>query len=62
MAIALLMVAAHAQGKGKGKRHQQDAPKTEDQAKKKAAEETYQNALKSIPTPHEKPDPWKIMR
>ena len=44
IAIALLAVAAplHA----KGKRQQQDAPKAEDQAKKKAAEEAYENALK----------------
>ncbi|MGB9654194.1 MAG: hypothetical protein WCB75_03055 [Pseudolabrys sp.] len=60
IAIALLAVAAplHA----KGKRQQQDAPKAEDQAKKKAAEEAYKNALKSIPTSNEKSDPWKTMR
>jgi hypothetical protein len=45
-----------------GKRQQQDAPKAEDQAKKKAAEEAYKNALKSIPTSNEKSDPWKTMR
>jgi len=60
IAIALLAVAAplHA----KGKRQQQDAPKAEDQAKKKAAEEAYKNALKSIPASSEKSDPWKTMR
>ena len=60
IAIALLAVAAplHA----KGKRQQQDAPKAEDQAKKKAAEDAYENALKSIPTSNEKSDPWKTMR
>ncbi|HEX3342704.1 MAG TPA: hypothetical protein VHT68_26425 [Pseudolabrys sp.] len=60
IAIALLAVAVplHA----KGKRQQQDAPKAEDQAKKKAAEEAYKNALKSIPTSNEKSDPWKTMR
>ena len=44
IAIALLTVAAPAHAKGK--RQQQDAPKAEDQAKKKAAEEAYENALK----------------
>ena len=62
MVFALMTVAAHAQGAGKGKRHQQDAPKAEDQAKKKATEEAYKNALKSIPTSNEKSDPWKSMR
>ena len=63
IAIALLTVTAHAQGMGKGKRQQQDTPKaSEDKAKKKTAEEAYKNALKSIPTSNEKPDPWKTMR
>jgi hypothetical protein len=35
MAIALLAVAAPAQAIAKGKRQQQDAPKAEDQAKKR---------------------------
>jgi hypothetical protein len=60
IAIALLAVATplHA----KGKRQQQAAPTAEDQAKKKAAEEAYKNALKTIPTSSEKSDPWKTMR
>ena len=62
MAIALLAVAAPAQAIAKGKRQQQDAPKVEDQAKKKATEEAYKNALKSIPASSEKSDPWKSMR
>ena len=62
MPIALLAVAAPAQAIAKGKRQQQDAPKAEDQAKKKATEEAYKNALKSIPVSNEKPDPWKTMR
>ena len=62
MAIALLAAAAPAQAIAKGKRQQQDAPKAEDQAKKKATEEAYKNALKSIPVSNEKPDPWKTMR
>jgi hypothetical protein len=60
IAIALLTVAVPAHAKGK--RQQQDAPKAEDQAKKKAAEEAYENALKGIPTSNEKSDPWKTMR
>lgn len=62
IAIVFLTVAAHAQSHGKGKRQQQDAPKAEDQAKKKATEEAYKNALRSIPVSNEKPDPWKTMR
>jgi len=58
-----MTVTAHAQEMGKGKKHQQDTPKAaEDKAKKKATEEAYKNALKSIPTSNEKLDPWKTMR
>ncbi len=60
--MAFLTMAAHAEGIGKGKRHQQDAPKADDLAKKKAADEAYKNALKSIPVANEKSDPWKSMR
>ncbi len=60
--IALLTAAANAQGTGKGRKHQQDAPKAEDQTKKKAAEEAYKKALKTIPVSNDKPDPWKTMR
>jgi hypothetical protein len=62
IAITLLTVTAHAQGMEKGKRNQQDAPKAEDQGKKKAAEQAYKNALKNIPVSNEKLDPWKSMR
>ncbi|HEY5070289.1 MAG TPA: hypothetical protein VII37_10875 [Candidatus Acidoferrum sp.] len=62
IAITLLAVTAPAQAIAKGKRQQQDAPKAEDQVKKKAAEEAYKSALKSIPASNEKPDPWKTMR
>lgn len=57
IAITLLAVTAPAQAIAKGKRQQQDAPKAEDQVKKKAAEEAYKSALKSIPASNEKPDP-----
>jgi hypothetical protein len=33
-----------------------------EEPKKKATEEAYKNALKSIPVSNEKPDPWKTMR
>ena len=62
LAIALLTVAAHAQGMGKGNKQEKAAQKTEDVAKKKALEEDYKNALKNIPESNEKPDPWKTMR
>jgi hypothetical protein len=63
IAIALLTVGAVAQGMGKGRRHQQDAPKTEEQAKKKkAADEAFQRAGKTIPESTAKADPWKGMR
>ncbi len=62
IAVALLTVGAIAQGMGKGRRHQQDAPKAQDQAKKKAADEAFQKAGKTIPESTEKPDPWKGMR
>jgi hypothetical protein len=63
LAIAVLTLAAHAQGTGHGG-HQKQAPaqKTEDLAKKKALEQDYKNALKNIPEVKEKPDPWKTMR
>jgi hypothetical protein len=62
--IALLAVAAHAQGAGtrKGASPRPDAQKTEDLAKKKADEQAYKDALKQIPVSKEKPDPWKTMR
>jgi aryl-alcohol dehydrogenase-like predicted oxidoreductase len=64
MALALLTVSAHAQGMGtgKGKKQKPDAQKTEDQAKKKADEKSYQDALKRIPASNEKSDPWKSVR
>ncbi len=64
LAIALMTVAAHAQDMagGRGKRHQQDTQKTEDKAKTKADEQAYKEALKRIPVPNEKPDPWKSVR
>jgi len=62
IAVALLMASALAQGSGKGKRQQQDAAKKEDPARKKADEEAYRKALKSIPDAKEKQDPWNGVR
>jgi hypothetical protein len=61
--IALLAVAANAQGAGarKGASEKSEARK-EDLAKKKADEQAYKDALKQIPESKEKPDPWKTMR
>jgi hypothetical protein len=61
IAIAFLMVPAHAQtGMGKGQRHQGTQKKQDTTTK--VDEKAYKNALKGIPTPNEKPDPWKSMR
>ena len=64
LAIALMMVSAHAQemGMGKGKKHQQDTQKTEDKTRTKADEQAYKDVLKRIPVSNEKPDPWKSVR
>ena len=61
--IALLAVAADAQGAGtrKGASEKSEARK-EDLAKKKADEQAYKDALKQIPEAKEKSDPWKTMR
>jgi hypothetical protein len=60
LAIAFLTLPAHAQmGMGKGPRPQ--TQKKQD-ATVKADENAYKNALKSIPAPREKPDPWQSMR
>lgn len=61
IAIAFMMLPAHAQmGMGKG-RTRQGTPKKQDTTVK-ADESAYKNALKSVPAPREKPDPWQSMR
>ena len=69
--IALLASGAFAQdaggfggGKGgKGRKSQQNTEQQNaDKAKQKAADEAYQAAVKKIPDPKEKYDPWKIVR
>ena len=61
IAIALMIAPAHAQmGGGKGKRHQGTSTKQDTAVR--ADDNAYKNALKSIPTPKDKPDPWKSIR
>jgi hypothetical protein len=62
-AIALVATAATAPlAVAKGKKQEPTAQKTEDQAKKKAIDQAYKNALKTIPVSNEKFDPWKSTR
>lgn len=63
MITALMTVSAHAQGMGGGgKRHQQSSQSTDDKTTVKADDKAYRDALKRIPVPTEKPDPWKMVR
>lgn len=61
LVIAMAVTPAMAQGKGRGPR---DEAKTDPKAgaKKKADEEAYQRALKTIPEPKTKVDPWQGSR
>jgi hypothetical protein len=57
--LALIAVPAHAQMGGK--RHGGDASKSEDKTPK-IDEKAYKEALKRIPEPKEKYDPWSVAR
>ena len=61
VAIALMMVPAHAQQTGKARNHQR-TQKTEDTTKTKADEQAYKDALKRIPNSTKKVDPWQNVR
>jgi multidrug efflux pump subunit AcrB len=61
VAIALMMVPAHAQDMGKSRKHQ-SAQKTESTTKTKADEQAYKEALKRIPDSTKKVDPWQSVR
>ena len=61
VAMALMMVSAHAQDMGKARKHQRPQ-KTEDVAKTKADEQAYKDALKRIPDSTKKIDPWQNVR
>ncbi len=61
-AIALLAAPVHAQAQGA-----QPTTLSQQRAAKKttappADEQAYKDALKRVPVPTEKPDPWKTMR
>lgn len=60
--IVALAFAITTQAIAKSKKQQPNAQKAEDQAKKKAIDDAYKNALKTIPVSNEKPDPWKSAR
>ena len=60
VAIALMMVPAHAQEMGKARPHRPQ--KTEDTKKMKADEQAYKEALKRIPDSTKKVDPWQNVR
>ena len=64
VALALVATPAHAQmGGGKRGHKADDATKTDDQkAKAKAADKAYQEALKRIPDPKDKYDPWAVTK
>jgi hypothetical protein len=61
VAMALMMVSAHAQDMGKATKHQR-TQKTQDTAKMKADEQAYKEALKRIPDSTKKVDPWQNVR
>ena len=61
VAIALMIVSAHAQDMGKARKHQ-SARKTESTTKTKADEQAYKEALKRIPDSTKKVDPWQSVR
>ena len=62
MAVALLSVSAHAQRAGNWLQHRKAANKPVNQAKKKADEKAYKDALKKIPDASAPNDPWKGVR
>jgi hypothetical protein len=67
--FAMLTTVAFAQdsgglgGGGKGRKaHQNTEQQNADRSKQKADDEAYKAALKRIPEPKEKYDPWKFAR
>jgi hypothetical protein len=63
-ALALVTAPAAAQEMMGGKRHQRADQKADPnkEARRKAAEKAYNDALAKIPEPKEPYDPWKIGR
>lgn len=60
--FAIAVTPAMAQGKGRSQSNEAKADPKESPAKKKADEEAYQRALKNIPEPKGKIDPWQGSR
>lgn len=62
--LALLALPAHAQmGGGKrGQRNDDNTTQADQKKKTKADEKAYQDALKRIPDPKEKYDPWGMTK
>ena len=62
--VALLLLPAQAQmGGGKrGQRNTDDTNQAEKKKKAKADEKAYQDALRRIPDPKEKYDPWGMTK
>ena len=60
-ALALLVVPAQAQMGGGKRGHKTDDTKTDDK-KTKVSDKAYQEALKRIPEPKEKYDPWAVTK
>jgi len=62
--LAVLALPAHAQIAGGkwGQRNNDDTKQAETKKKAKAGEKGYQDALKRIPDPKEKYDPWGIAK
>lgn len=61
IAIAVMTLPAHAQMGMGGQGPRPQTQKKQDTTVK-ADDNAYKNALKSIPAPREKPDPWQSMR
>ena len=59
--LALLVVPVQAQMGGGKRGHKSDDTKTDDK-KSKANDKAYQEALKRIPEPKEKYDPWAVTK
>ena len=60
--ISWIVTPAMAQGKGRPPANETKADPNDNPAKKRAIEEAYQRALKNIPEPKGKIDPWQGSR
>jgi hypothetical protein len=60
--LALVAMPAHAQMGGGKRGHKTDDTTKTDDKKKKADDKAYQEALKRIPDPKEKYDPWAVTK